>query len=142
MRSMVQKGFEQIRDTGKLRLFKSYLKGCPDRGQKRDFIYVKDVVDAMMWFYQHPKIKGIYNLGRGVAQSWNDLAEALFRAMGKPVNIEYIEMPDSIKNQYQYFTEADLGKLKNTGCPSRFMDLNAGVKDYVQNHLLKSDPYL
>ncbi len=142
MRSMVQKGFEQVRDTGKLRLFKSYKKEYPDGGQERDFIYVKDVVDAMIWFYQHPKIQGIYNLGRGVAQSWNELADALFKAMGKPKNIEYIEMPDSIKNQYQYFTEADLNKLKQTGCPSKFKDLDEGVRDYVQNHLLKKDPHI
>ena len=142
MRSLVQKGFEQIRDSGKLRLFKSYKKEYPNGGQKRDFIYIKDVVDVMIWFYQHPKIKGIYNLGRGVAQSWNELADALFKAMGKPTNIEYIEMPDSIKNQYQYFTEADLKKLKAAGCPAKFKDLEPGVRDYIRNYLLKKDPYL
>ncbi|OIO38407.1 MAG: ADP-glyceromanno-heptose 6-epimerase [Candidatus Omnitrophica bacterium CG1_02_46_14] len=142
MRSMVQKGFEQIRDTGKLRLFKSYKKEYPDGGQKRDFIYVKDVVDAMLWFYQHPEIKGIYNLGQGAAESWNTLAEALFKAMGKPKNIEYFEMPDSIKNQYQYYTAADMSKLRKTGCPAHFKNLERGVQDYVLNYLLKQNPYL
>ena len=142
MRSMAQKGFEQIRDSGKLRLFRSYKPEYPDGGQQRDFVYVKDVVDVMLWFYQNPKIKGIYNLGRGVAESWNELAEALFRAMSKPKNIEYIDMPASIKNQYQYFTEADLKKLKATGSPAKFQNLEQGVRDYVQNYLLKSNPYL
>ena len=142
MRSMVQKGFEQIRDTGKLRLFKSYKKEYPDGGQKRDFIYVKDVVETMLWFYQHPRTQGIYNLGRGAAESWNELADALFKAMGKPKNIEYIEMPDPIKNQYQYFTEADLNKFKKTSCPAKFKNLEEGVRDYVQSYLLKKDSYL
>ena len=142
MRSMAHKGFGQVQSEGKLRLFKSYKKEYPDGGQKRDFIYVKDAVDAMLWFYEHPKFKGIYNLGTGKAQSWNDMAKALFKACGKPAKIEYIDMPDSIKNQYQYFTEADLTKFKNTGCPVSFKDLNAGVADYVKNHLLKSSAYL
>lgn len=142
MRSLAQKGFEQIRDTGKLKLFKSYRKEYPDGGQKRDFIYVKDAVDAMLWFYDHPKVKGIFNLGTGRAQSWNDLARALFRAMGKPENIEYVEMPDNLKNQYQYFTEADLTKLRQAGCPTRFRPVEEGVADYVQYHLATNDPVL
>ena len=142
MRSMVQKGFEQIRAEGKIRLFKSYKKEYADGGQMRDFIYVKDVVDAMIWFYQNPSMKGIYNLGAGKAQSWNELAEALFKAMGREKDIEYVEMPDSLKNQYQYFTQADLKKLMKTGCPVRFMDLEKGVGDYVLNYLSKPDSYL
>lgn len=142
MRSMVQKGFEQIQATGKLKLFKSYKKEYPDGGQKRDFIYVKEVVSAMLWCYQHPSIKGIYNLGSGKAETWNALAEGIFKACGKAVNIEYMDMPDSIKNQYQYFTEADMKKLSNTGCPTSFDGLEAGIQDYVQNYLLKKDAYL
>ena len=140
MRSMVQKGFEQIRDTGKLRLFKSYKKEYPDGGQKRDFIYVKDAVDVMIWFYQRSQIKGIYNLGQGVAQSWNELAEALFQAMGKPKNIEYIEIPDSIKNQYQYFTEADLKKcLFFANHASNYLPIKAVLpldKEKILNQLM------
>ncbi len=142
MRSMVQKGYEQIQSQGKIKLFKSYVNEYADGGQMRDFIYVKDVVDAMIWFFEHPKISGIFNLGSGRAESWNDLAAALFKACGKPVNIEYIEMPDSIKNQYQYFTQADLSKLTATGCPARFGKLENGVADYVKNYLSKPDPYL
>ena len=142
MRSMIHKGFGQVMEEGSLRLFKSYRPEFPDGGQKRDFVYVKDVVDAMLWFYRHREITGIYNLGSGKAQSWNELAEALFKACGRPKNIEYIEMPDSIKNQYQYFTEADMSKLKDSGCNVKFKNLEAGVKDYVQNYLLKEDSHL
>jgi len=142
MRSLAQKGFEQVVKEGKLRLFKSYKKEYPDGGQKRDFIYVKDAVEAMIWFYQNPKVKGIFNLGSGKAQSWNELAEAIFAACGKPKNIEYIDMPDTLKNQYQYFTEADMAKLRSAGCAMKFRAVDKGVKDYVQNHLLQKDPYL
>ncbi len=142
MRSLVHKGFKQIRETGRIRLFKSYRKEYRDGEQKRDFIYVKDAVDAMIWFYKRPEIKGIYNLGTGKAQSWNELAEALFKAMEKPKNIEYIEMPENIKNQYQYFTQSDNSKLKKTGCPNSFVNLEKGVGDYVHNYLVKGDIYL
>lgn len=136
MRSMVHKGFEQVMATGRLRLFKSYRNDYPDGGQQRDFVYVKDVVDAMRWFYQHPQKTGIYNLGSGTARSWNDLAGALFGACGKPVQIDYIEMPESIKHQYQYFTEADLKKLRAAGGPPPKYSLEQGVADYVTRHLL------
>ena len=142
MRSLVHKGFEQVMQTGKLKLFKSYRKEYADGGQKRDFVYVKDAVEAMLWFYRHPDKKGILNLGQGHAESWNDLAHALFKACGKPVNIEYIEMPDKLKNQYQYFTQSDLSKLKNAGCPVSFRNLDKGVEDYVKNYLEKPHPYL
>jgi len=140
MRSLVQKGFEQVSREGKLKLFKSYKKEYPDGGQKRDFIYVKDVVDTMIWFYKHPNTHGIFNLGTGKAQSWNELAAALFKACGKKTNIQYVDMPENLKHQYQYFTEADLTKLKKTGCPTTFRNLAKGVKDYVQNHLQQKDP--
>ena len=142
MRSLVQKGFEQVMKEGVLRLFRSYKSEYPDGGQKRDFIYVKDAIEAMIWFYQNPKVKGIYNLGTGKAQSWNELARAIFKACGKKENIEYIDMPESIRNQYQYFTEADLTKLRSAGCPTAFGPVESGVTDYIQHHLLKKDPYL
>ncbi len=142
MRSMVQKGFEQVMKDGSLKLFKSYKAEYPDGGQKRDFIYVKDAVDAMLWFYQNPKTKGIYNLGSGKAQSWNELADAIFTACGKTKKIEYVEMPENLKGQYQYFTEADLTKLKGAGCTTKFRPLEKAVADYIQNYLLKKDSYL
>ncbi|MBI3251801.1 MAG: ADP-glyceromanno-heptose 6-epimerase [Candidatus Omnitrophica bacterium] len=139
MRSLVHKGFEQIRSTGRLRLFKSYRREYPDGGQKRDFVYVKDALDAMLWFYDHPGVKGIYNLGSGRAQTWNELAAAIFKSLGKKPSVEYIEMPDDIKGQYQYFTEADLTKFRKAGCPTRFQKLDEGVGDYVRNYLLKEN---
>ncbi len=142
MRSMIHKGFDQVQSVGKLKLFKSYRPDYADGEQKRDFVYAKDVVDVMIWFYQNQKWKGIYNLGTSHAESWNTLARALFKACGKTSNIEYIDMPGSIKNQYQYFTEAALRKLKSTGCPTTFKNLEAGIQDYAQNYLLKENPYL
>lgn len=141
MRSMVHKGFGQVQSTGKMRLFKSYKKEYSDGGQQRDFVYVKDVVDVMIWFTQHQDKKGIFNLGAGKAESWNDLAAALFASLGKKPVIEYIEMPDSIKNQYQYFTQADLTKLRQAGCNLTFKNLKEGVQDYTR-HLLSPNPYL
>ncbi len=142
MRSVVHKGFEQIRDTGGIKLFKSYKPEYADGGQMRDFIYVKDVADAVLWFWKNPAHKGIFNLGTGKAQSWNDLAEGLFAAMGKPKKIEYVEMPEKLRGQYQYFTEADMAKLRSTGCPVPFRNLAAGIDDYVKNHLQQPNPVL
>jgi len=142
MRSLAHKGYEQIRDTGKLRLFKSYKSEYADGGQKRDFVYVKDVVDAMIWFYDHPEHKGIFNIGSGHAQSWNELAEALFAAAKKPLKIDYIEMPPSIRDQYQYFTEADLAKLRNTTYKGSFRNVRDGVADYAQYLSRPENPFL
>lgn len=142
MRSLVHKGFEQVMKEGVLRLFRSYRNEYPDGGQKRDFIYVKDAVETMIWFYQNPKIKGIFNLGTGRAQSWNELAKAIFKACEKSEKIEYIEMPDNIKGQYQYFTEADLSKLRKTGCATLLHPVETGVADYIKHYLLQKNPYL
>ncbi|MFA5839836.1 MAG: ADP-glyceromanno-heptose 6-epimerase [Candidatus Margulisiibacteriota bacterium] len=137
MRSLVVKAYEQIKKDGKIRLFKSYLSQYADGEQKRDFVYVKDVIDLMFQFYQHPKVKGIYNVGTGCARTWNDLAKAIFAALNMPVKIEYIEMPLSIRDKYQYFTEAKPEKLKRTGLPYSPQSLEESVKDYVQNYLEK-----
>ncbi len=142
MRSLAHKGFEQVLATGKLRLFKSHRPDYADGEQKRDFLYLKDAVDAVIWFYRNPHWKGIFNLGTGRAQMWNDLGAALFKALDRPVEIEYIEMPEDIRDQYQYFTEADMSKFRWTGCPVAFRDLDAGVTDYVRNYLATPDPYL
>ncbi len=137
MRSLVVKAFEQIKKDKKIRLFKSYKKEYADGEQKRDFIYIKDVIDLMWQFYQAPHIKGIYNLGAGKARTWNDLAKAIFTALNLPVNIEYIDMPKEIKDKYQYFTQADLTKLKSTGLKYNPLPLEESVKDYVINYLEK-----
>jgi len=141
MRSVVHKGYQQIKKEGKIRLFKSYRPEYGDGEQKRDFIYVKDVVAAMTWFWKNPAVGGIYNLGAGKAESWNSLANAIFSALKMKPCIEYIEMPESLRNQYQYWTEADLTKLRQTGAPVSFSSLEDGVADYVK-HLESVTPYL
>jgi ADP-L-glycero-D-manno-heptose 6-epimerase len=141
MRSFVLKAFEQINATGKVRLFKSHRPDYKDGEQKRDFLYIKDAVDMTLFFFDNPKTAGIYNLGAGVARSWNDLAKAVFAAMGKKPNIEYIDMPDSVRNQYQYFTEADITKLRSAGYKKQITPLEESVKDYV-SYYLTQDAYL
>jgi len=141
MRSVVHKAFEQIRDTGKVKLFKSYRSDYKDGEQKRDFIYVKDAVDITLFFLEHKDKNGIYNVGTGKAQTWIELVTALFNALEKPVNIEFIDMPDEIRDKYQYFTQANLEKLRAAGYDKPIMNVQQGVDDYVKNYLLKY-PYL
>jgi len=142
MRSVVHKAYEQIRDTGSVRLFKSYREPYPDGGQMRDFVYVKDVVEILKWFLDHPEANGIFNLGTGKARTWNDLAGAVFAAMDRPAKIVYIEMPGAIRDQYQYLTQARMGKLRAAGCRRKFRSLEEAVADYVRGHLLQADAYL
>ncbi len=141
MRSFVLKAFEQIRDTGKVRLFKSHNPDYTDGEYMRDFLYIKDAVDMTLFFYDNPEIAGLFNIGAGKARTWNDLVKAVFATMGKSANIEYIEMPDSIRNQYQYFTQADITKLRKAGYKKQITSLEDAVKDYVQNYL-QNNKYL
>jgi ADP-L-glycero-D-manno-heptose 6-epimerase len=138
MQSMVRKGFLQIQQTGKIRLFKSYKPEYTDGGQERDFLYIKDAVAMTLFFLDRPEIGGLFNVGSGTARNWNHLAQALFSAMGKESNIEYIEMPASIRDQYQYHTKAQMGKIKKAGYNTPSTSLEDGIKDYVQNYLLPS----
>ena len=131
MRSMINKGYQQIKSTGKIKLFKSHRPDYKDGEQKRDFVYVKDVIGVMDYFLMHPEKKGIFNLGTGKAESWNELVEAIFIALGKKTKIEYVDMPEILKGKYQYFTEADLTKLRRAGCSHRFFSLKDAVRDYV-----------
>ncbi len=137
MRSVVHKSFEQIRDTGKVKLFKSYRPEYKDGEQLRDFVYVKDAVDMTLFFLENPDKNGLFNVGTGKARSWNDLVTAVFNAMDKPVNIEYIDMPEHLKGKYQYYTKANNEKIISAGYNKPIMSLEEGVKDYVQNYLLK-----
>jgi len=141
MRSFCLKAFEQINAKGKVRLFKSYKSEYADGEQMRDFLYVKDAVDMTLFFLDNPRLSGLFNIGAGKARTWNDLAAAVFAAMDKSVKIEYIDMPDSIRNQYQYFTEADISKLRRVGYDKEITSLEDAIKDYVQNYLQK-DAYL
>jgi ADP-L-glycero-D-manno-heptose 6-epimerase len=141
MRSVVHKAFEQIRQTGKVQLFKSHRPEYKDGQQLRDFIYVKDAVAATLAIYDRPEVNGIYNVGTGKARSFLDLANATFAAMDRQPNIEFIDMPESIREKYQYFTQADAARLK-TVWPAPFTDLESAVSDYVCNYLHNDDPYL
>jgi ADP-L-glycero-D-manno-heptose 6-epimerase len=140
MRSMVNKSFKIIKETGKMKLFKSGLPEYKDGEQKRDFLYVKDAVDMTVFFDASNNIgnkqNGIYNIGSGKASTWLDMANALFKAMNKEPNIEFVDMPDNIKNQYQYFTEAKIDKLRNAGFKLPVTTLEESVRDYVQNYLM------
>jgi ADP-L-glycero-D-manno-heptose 6-epimerase len=131
MRSMVNKGYQQIKLTGKMRLFKSHKPEYKDGEQKRDFIYVKDALEVVQYFIEHSDKRGIYNVGTGHARAWNELANALFSALGQEAEIEYFDMPANLREQYQYFTQADITKLRDAGCDHRFNSLEDAVKDYV-----------
>ncbi|UCD55470.1 MAG: ADP-glyceromanno-heptose 6-epimerase [Candidatus Omnitrophota bacterium] len=140
MRSMVNKGYQQIKATGKMRLFKSHKPDYKDGEQKRDFVYVKDAVELVYHFVEHPEKRGIFNIGTGQAKTWNDLANALFSAMELKPKIEYFDMPQVLRGKYQYFTEANLEKLRQQAYSHKFFSLNDAVKDYVG--FLEKDLYL
>ena len=136
MQSMVRKGFLQVRDTNKIRLFKSYRKEYKDGGQERDFLYLKDAVQMTLFFLDHPDVSGIFNIGAGQARNWNDLATTIFKTMGRRPQIEYIEMPESIRDQYQYHTCAEIQKIRDIGYTPPLSSLEEGIIDYVKNYLL------
>lgn len=131
MRSVICKNFPNVMKGEPIRLFRSHNPDYKDGEQKRDFIYVKDAVEVMYYFFTHPDKTGIFNLGSGKARTWNDLARAMFSACGKSPQIEYIDMPETIREKYQYFTEAKMDKLKKTGCRCSFQSLEAAISDYV-----------
>ncbi len=135
MRSFILKAYEQIKNTGKVRLFKSYHPDFAHGQQKRDFIYIKDAVEMTLCFMDNPSANGIYNIGTAVPRTWNSLASAVFRSMGMEKNIEYVEMPSDIRNKYQYYTKADMQKFSEAGFPFKFLALEEGIDDYIKNYL-------
>ena len=135
MASVIFHSFNQINATGRVKLFRSHRPDFADGKQKRDFVYVKDVVRVLHSFTEQRYPSGIYNLGTGCARTFLDLATATFRAMGKTPVIDYIDIPADIRDKYQYFTEADMRKLQGTGCSSAFTSLEDGVTDYVSGYL-------
>lgn len=141
MSSVVFQAFNQIKDVGEVKLFKSHRPDYKDGEQLRDFVYVKDVVRAMIELIEagkkKPSISGIYNLGTGQARSFHDLVKATFKSMDIKPNIKFIDMPDELKNQYQYYTQADMSKLKKALPKFKFSSLEEAVSDYVREHLLK-----
>lgn len=141
MASVVLHAFNQIKETGQLKLFRSHNPEYKDGEQMRDFIYVKDVVEVCMFLMQHRQHSGLYNLGTGQARTFLDLAFNTFDAMGKEVNIEFRDTPSDIRDTYQYFTEATMSKLRAAGYTRPFHTLEEGVKDYVQNYLIPGKYY-
>lgn len=141
MASVIFHSFNQIRSTGKVKLFKSHRPDFNDGQQLRDFIYVEDVAKVCCWLMNNNVSSGLYNLGTGKARSFEDLAKATFAAMGKQPVIEYIDMPEDIRDKYQYFTEANMSKLQKAGYTEKFCSLEEGVTDYVKNYLLPSVYY-
>ncbi|MCX5681980.1 MAG: ADP-glyceromanno-heptose 6-epimerase [Candidatus Omnitrophica bacterium] len=132
MRSVILKAYKKVAEEGKMLLYKSYRKEYAHGEQRRDFIYIKDAVDVTMFFFDNPDLAGIYNVGTGKARTWNDVAKALFAAVGKKPDIEYIEMPQELRNQYQYFTQADMKKLGIAGYAKSFSELEDSVADYAR----------
>jgi len=135
MRSVVHKSYEQIKSTGIVRLFKSYRPEYADGEQLRDFIFVKDAVAMTLYFIENRTTSGLFNCGTGQARSWKALATAVFAAMDIPPSIEYVEMPESLRGKYQYFTQAQMARMRAAGYSAPFTPLEDGVKEYVTGYL-------
>ena len=147
MASVIFHSFNQIQSTGKVKLFKSHKPAYKDGEQLRDFVYVKDVVDICFWLMDKSTAPGegpapgLYNLGTGKARTFKDLVNAIFKSLGKEPIIEFIDTPLDIRDKYQYFTEADMSKIRNAGYKEGFYSLEEGVETYVQNFLIKQKYY-
>jgi ADP-L-glycero-D-manno-heptose 6-epimerase len=142
MRSVVNKCYHQIKETGKAKLFKSANPDYKDGGQSRDFLYVKDAVDMTLYFWDNKIVSGIYNIGTGESNSFNQFVSPVFKALGLKENIEYIDMPEILKEKYQYYTKADITKLRSTGYINKVTKIEEAVTDYVNNYLDTENQFL
>lgn len=142
MKSVAAQIWPSVRDGHGVQLFRSYREGVPDGGQQRDFIYVRDVADVVAWLLESPAVSGVFNLGSGKARTFEDMARAVFAAVGREPRIDYIPMPEGIRDRYQYFTEARMERLAAAGYAGGFTSLEAGIEDYVQRCLATGNPYL
>jgi len=140
MRSVVYKAYFQIKNTGAVNLFKSYNPNFADGEQKRDFIYIKETVAKILYFMDRYKVNGIFNIGSGIAHSWNELVSPIFKALNLPIKINYIEMPEYLREKYQYYTKADTKKLDSLPAADKIQKINLedAVIDYVSNYLEKN----
>ncbi len=136
MASMVYHGFNQIQNDGKMQLFKSYKERVKNGDQKRDFVYVKDIIGVILFFMNNSNISGIFNVGTGYASTFNDIASCLFQVLNIKKTVKFIDMPENIKGHYQYFTEADITTLRKTGYTRKFHSLQEGIRDYIMTYLL------
>jgi ADP-L-glycero-D-manno-heptose 6-epimerase len=141
MKSVASQIWPHVRDGHAVQLFKSYREGVPDGGQKRDFIYVRDVTEVTEWLTRTPAVNGVFNLGSGTARTFEDMARAVFTAAGKNAQIHYTPMPPAIRDKYQYFTEAKMDRLTAAGYDKPMTPLEDGIGDYVGSYLSQPDPY-
>jgi ADP-L-glycero-D-manno-heptose 6-epimerase len=141
MASVIFHAFTQIKSSGKVKLFKSHKPEYKDGGQLRDFVYVNDVVSICYWLMNEKPASGLYNVGTGIARTFNDLVTAIFKSLDKVPVIEYINTPEDIRDKYQYFTEADISKLRKAGYKEEFYSLEKGVETYVKNFLIGNKYY-
>lgn len=139
--SVVCKLYPQVAAGAAARLFKSHHPDYADGGQIRDFVWVEDCVDVMIWLYENPGVNGLFNVGSGKGRSFRDLAEAVFQATGKPSKINYIDMPVELRSKYQYYTQADVGRLRAAGYDKPFTELEDGVGQYISRFMATDDPY-
>jgi ADP-L-glycero-D-manno-heptose 6-epimerase len=141
MRSVIAKNFALIEASRPLELFRSYRSDYADGGQLRDFVYVDDCVDVVLWLLDHRQVSGLFNLGTGRARSWLDLAHALFDAAERPLAVEFVDMPPALIEKYQYFTEARMDRLRAAGYERPFTSLEDGIRSYVRRYLAADDPF-
>ncbi len=141
MMSLLAKRFDDARQGRPIRLFKSHRAGIADGDQRRDFIYIDDAVAVVRWLLDNPRVSGLFNVGTGNARSFRDMMTALFAALGRAPDIEYVDMPESIRGSYQYFTQADMGNLRKAGYNAGFTPLEDAVKHYVSSFLDRADRY-
>ena len=141
MRSVALQAFEQLQRGETINLFKSHRPDFEDGGQRRDFIYVRDCVDVILWLLDTPDVNGLYNLGTGAARTFADLATAACRALNREVDITYVDMPKDLRERYQYTTQAEMGRLRMAGYDKAFTSLEDGIAAYIQDHLIKDDYY-
>ena len=139
MSSVILKTYKEILEKKQTKLFKSYNDNYIDGEQKRDFIYVKDCINVLLWFMENSNISGIYNLGTGESRTFLDLVCAVYKEMNKNVNIKFVDMPEKIKKQYQYETKADLKNIRSIGYNKKFFSLEDGIKDYIRNLVNKKN---
>jgi ADP-L-glycero-D-manno-heptose 6-epimerase len=142
MRSVVHQLYPRVARGEEVTLFRSHRPGVEHGGQQRDFVYVKDCADVAAWLAQAPTVSGVFNLGTGQARSFRDLAQAVFDALGREPRIVYIDTPEAIREKYQYFTQARMQRLRDSGYAAPFTSLEAGVGDYIAGYLSRPDPYL
>lgn len=141
MRSLVAKAYPAAARGERATLFRSHHPDYSDGGQMRDFVYVKDCVDVMLWLLEHGDVSGLFNVGTGRAQTWLELMTALYEAIGRPLDVRWIDIPEEIRDRYQYFTQAEMGRLRAAGYDRPFRSVEEGVRDYVTGYLATDDPY-